>query len=448
MPEHVRQRMHNYKLAAIKKNTMTHLNYFLPYNKSSENHEDHLTRAFLVVLKHSPTALSYFYDYVYEQITNMGFEDFNPLYSSPTLNVSFQTQTGSLPQASSYVSILLTNERVKLDTEIIPIKRNAIYDGVINFNEEVIFFIETKPNNSKVWQNQLRPSTKDIPEGSKLLNKAILVEWKEIINFLHKINSSNTCIPSEKIIINDFFEFVNSSFNYLNPYDDLSKCSTNYLVGKRIEQILREIAFEEDKVKYHSGWGYFIEVGFPEIKKLALLIDETKSQWLGLTVAVDFGSIVSQARSFYSNMASFEKLKTLENFTISCNFHLAVRSQNLIFLNSPENSEKEYFEYWKGDGYKKIAGVSKERLDRDYLQEFAKEGIIAYDLSEQIRVNQIILQKRYQRINICPAMYAKNCINKELAIKLDEEGKLIQYVKDKMLEVIAVLNKSSFNVIK
>ncbi|MDP3684110.1 MAG: hypothetical protein Q8S01_09275, partial [Ignavibacteria bacterium] len=46
----------------ISKIIMNHLNYFEPYQSKSVRHEDNLTRAFLVVLRHSISSLMLFYD--------------------------------------------------------------------------------------------------------------------------------------------------------------------------------------------------------------------------------------------------------------------------------------------------------------------------------------------------------------------------------------------------
>ena len=40
---------------------MNHLNYFFPYESKQEYHEDQLTRAFMVVLKHSPIVANLFF---------------------------------------------------------------------------------------------------------------------------------------------------------------------------------------------------------------------------------------------------------------------------------------------------------------------------------------------------------------------------------------------------
>ncbi|MFV0199184.1 hypothetical protein OBK01_13425 [Empedobacter falsenii] len=428
---------------------MSHLNYFLPYNKGTDHHEDHLTRAFLVLLKHSNIALQQFYSYVFHNLGDPSTDNLKPLHQFPLTEVNFETQVGSLPEADTYVSILITNDTFEITKEIVPIERTPIYDGVIDFNGKLVFFIETKPNKNNVWENQLCPAIKDIPEESELLKNVAVLEWKEIINILHGINESNITSYHDKLLINDFFELINLNFDYLNPFNDFSKCRSSYLANKRIEQILKEISVTTEKVKHHSGWGYYIELDFPEIKKIALLLHtDNNGNWTGLTIGGDFGSTVSQARAFYTNIQSHKIITELANFNAYCNLHLAFKNQNLVFIGSPEYCLPKYFDYWKSDVWNNFGGVLKDKLNGSYLNEYVTEGILTYNQEKQDEVTNVIMNKGYTRINICPAIYIEHYISKEEAIKLDKDGKLVSYITTKMKEVLNILGNPLDEILK
>lgn len=427
---------------------MKQLNYFQPYNKGTDNHEDHLTRAFLVLLKLSPAALQQFYSYVHTTTETFVKSTIPPLHEMQFDEVGFQSQIGSLPISDKYISLLITNENVQLEQKIKPIERTAIYDGVIQFNEELVFIIETKPNKNNVWENQLCPARKDIPEEAELIDQGIVLEWKQIINFLHRINESKISFETERIIINDFLNFVAQNFDYLNPYNEFSKCHSQYLASKRIEQILEEIAFDKEKIKHHSGWGYYLELDFPEIKKIGLLLHSNeKGEWNGLTIAADFGSTVSQAREFYQRVQSYNVIQNLEDWSLYCNLHLAFRSQNLLFFKSPENSIEQYFNYWKSDVWDNFGGVPKDKLIEDYLLEYEKEGILIFDAAAKQGLDDIIMKKKYSRINICPAIYIEHYIARDEAVSLDKEGNLVPHIKIKITELLSTLNRSVNNII-
>lgn len=425
---------------------MNHLNFFLPFNKGTDKHEDHLTRAFLVLLKHSSIVLQQFYSYTFERID---IASFCPLHKLPITNISFETQVGSLPIANTYTSVLITDDKTKVTQKIEPIERTPVYDGVINFDGDVVLFIENKLRKDKVWENQLCPAVKDIPEDAELINRVAILEWKDIINILHRINESTSTPYNDKILINDFFELINLKFDYLNPYNDFSKCHTTYLAEKRIEQLLKEIVVASEKVKYHQGWGYYVELDFPEIKKIALLTKkDTDGNWNGISVAADFGSTVSQARKFYNNISSFDSLQNIAGFDIRCNMHLSFRNSGLVGIESPKDVSEKYYSYWKKDVNKTFGGVLKENLISDYLNVYEKNGIIKYDQEKQDEIKAVILDKNYTRINICPALYFEHFISKEDAMRLDKKGELAIYINNKMKDVLGLLSHNLSDIFK
>jgi hypothetical protein len=421
---------------------MGQLNYFIPFTKGSESHEDHLTRAFLVLLKLSNSCLQQFYCLVNEKLSSSLEEPkIKPLFEMEFGEINFQTQVGSLPEAVKYVSVLITNEELVISRKVEKIDRSAIYDGVISFDDEMVFFIETKLNLLNVWEKQLCPASKDIPEDAELIPFAVVLQWKQIIDILHRINKNTFTPQNEKILINDFFAFINLYFDYLNPYNDFSKCHSNYLANKRIEQILVEISVSKDKVSYHQGWGLFIELDLPEVKKIAVLLHYKKDQdWDGISIACEFGSTVSQARNFYPKIASYDVLENLPRWDAHCNFHLAFKNQNLLFFKSPADVQRKYFEYWKSDVRGNFGGVPKSDLIENFLKEFMEEGLITMDKEKEIELDEVIMKKGYQRVNICPAIYMEHYLGKEEVISMDKAGELVSYIKSKMIEVLSVLN--------
>jgi hypothetical protein len=428
---------------------MGHLNYFFPYNKGTDYHEDHLTRAFLVLLKYSNSALASFYSYVQAQLNAEQIYSLKPLYKQQLTDIDYETQVGYMPVVNMYISILITNETRIITQNIEAKERTAIYDGVINFNDEFVFFIETKPNKDNVWEDQLCPAKKDIPEDAELLKRPAVLEWKEIINFLHRVNESTTTPPHEKLLINDFFELVSTNFDYLNPFNDLSKCHSVYLANRRIEQILKDIAVDPNKVKYHSGWGYYIELDLPEIRKIGLLLSiNSDGDWTDLCIGVDFGSTVSQARAFYQNIKSPQVFNALSEWDIYCNFHLSYQSKALVHFKSPDGSFEKYIQYWQQDVYGNFGGVLKEELESSFLEEYVAEGILIYDAEKKEEVRGTIMEPRYPRINICPAIGMEYYISKDDAVKLDRNSMLISEVAKRMKEVLGILSHSLVETLK
>lgn len=428
------------------------LNYFMPFSKGTDRHEDHLTRAFLVLLRLSSSALQQFYSLVDNRLVSLqGHSNagIKPLFQMEFEEVNFQTQIGSLPEASKYVSILITNEDLQVNRKVEKVVRNAIYDGVVSFGDDLVFFIETKPNLFHVWEDQLCPSFKDIPDESELVPYAVVLQWKQIIDVLHRINKNSSTPYNEKLLINDFFAFINLHFDKLNPYSDFSKCHSNYLAQKKIEQLLGEIAASKDKVAHHQGWGWYLQLDLPEVKKIAVLLHYKPDQeWEGISIACEFASTVSQARNFYEKIDAYSVLENLTDWSAYCNFHLAFKNQNLVYFKSESNIQRKYFEYWKSDIWRNFGGKPKSELIENYLNVFVQEGLIIMNKEKERELDETIMRKGYQRINICPAIYMEHYLGKEDVINMDKKNELIPYIKMKVIQILNILGHPLDSIIK
>ncbi len=419
---------------------MNNLNYFNPFVKNSERHEDHLTRAFLLLLKMSPNSFNYFYNYCHSTAES---SELPPLHDLEMTELNFQTQTGSLPEVNKYFSILITNVFIPLDTEVKPSKRKAVYDGVININDDLVLYIETKPNKEHVWTGQLSPSKKDIPEESFLYNEPIILEWKEIINQLHRINNSMATLLYERHLLSDFFELVNNSFSYLNPYDDFSKCITPYLYHQRVKGLLEGIQPDHSKIKHHKGWGNYIELDIPQVKKIGLLnhYDKVTNGWSGISITLDFGSTMSQSRSFYKKVTSYQAIKKFTDWKTFGNLHLSFSSSNLVFFDTPEESMKDFFNFFsnKQERKNRIKQIPKVELE-SFLNDLKERKIIIYSREKEQEVEEKILNKGYTTINLCPAILMRYSIPAEEALRLDKQGKLGDLIKEKIQEILSLVD--------
>ena len=102
---------------------MDRLNYFRPYESKGAGHEDQLTRAFLVVVRMVPLALSAFLDLVREYQISRHVARLLPSFSEVTVQpFSPSTQKAAIPQTTGrLISIIMTDEhsvRLRKLTEV------------------------------------------------------------------------------------------------------------------------------------------------------------------------------------------------------------------------------------------------------------------------------------------------------------------------------------------
>lgn len=433
---------------------MNRINYFLPYDKNSEKHEDHLSRAFFALLRLCPTALYSFYEAVKDALPSESTERFLPIWTLAKDEMSVTTQVSSLLEGELYVSVLITDEPVSTENLILePVNRNARYDGVIRLGK-MVFIIENKPFHKDFWKEQLYPSKKDIPVddhgNNGLISKPAILEWKKVINMLHGIAELPISGYHEKVLIDDFLQYVNQAYHWLNPYDNFKKCNGDaYLIKKRIQKILSEVATNPDSIDYHMGWADYIPLTYWEIKQLPLRLHFLNPQDWRIEIICVFGSTGVQAKYFYGKVKDWFKLEALfaTGWQVRGDFHLAVQSDNIIHFETPNENLKKYFEYW-GEVWNIRKGVQISRDDvQEFLQELANKGLIYFDDAKKTEM-EMHLTKRYQKFNICPSLWISFTYDQNYCISQDVGQHLIDEIRQRMKEGLSVLGNPTAEFIK
>ena len=105
---------------------------------------------------------------------------------------------------------------------------------------------ENKPRSENVWFEQMNPSRQNLAKNTKIYSNFIVLEWKEIIKQLNSLLETAKVSGSEKMLIEDFFAFVDENKPLLNPYDGFHQCKGNAkLINRRINNLLKSIAQDE-----------------------------------------------------------------------------------------------------------------------------------------------------------------------------------------------------------
>ena len=430
---------------------MSHINYFEPYESKSAHHEDQLTRAFMVVLRYVPSALLMFYDSVLTTINRKASER-NMTVELPSIseidlsNLDFETQTSNIDVAfktNKIVSVLITDETFNLEKPVSKSDRNARYDGIIYFSSDVAIIVENKPFNYNVWEEQLSPSAKGLPEGVKIIEIAAIIEWKKIINDLNSLVKNNLIGKAEKEIVNDFLDFIDKRFPLLNPYDNFTDCKDNIdLLNRRVKNLLeKSVAKQADAIDYHNGWQcYYLKTPFPEIKMIGFKIYEEESDWR-LAIEIWFGDTLSQSRELYKIKIDEGKISLLEEkgWQYSPNFHISFIQAHLVWLDTSEESKNGYIQYWINN-VSDIKQYSKLELTT-LLDKLMKNQIIEIKGEDRSEIEKEITNTNRHNFNISPGFGLSFSFHSKKAKELDSEDKLVEEIKSKIVEGIGILGK-------
>jgi hypothetical protein len=428
---------------------MDRLNYFYPYESKEAQHEDQLTRAYLSLLKHSFHAFSKFFKYCRDKLALEKKEQSLPLFKHIENDYTIYTQKGNPKIETDYLlSVLITDENIVNDSSISPSARDARYDGLIIFGSKLAMIIENKPISNNVWPEQLKPSRQNLSKGIAIYKNPAILEWKEIIKHLNSLQSISTISDCEKLMIDDFLNFVDKKFPFLNPYDNFSLCKNDKgLINKRISNILKSIVFEPKAIKYRINWGYYIDTPFDQISNIGLILkpDESDENGWHLELQLNFGDSQSQAKSFYRSSPNISKIKKSESLWFEKYFHVSFLSTGLVWFTSNINAEK-YIQYW----IKNKDSIYQRKKDevKSFLALLEKNNIIVYNMGEQKEMKTKFFSTKRSTLNICPGFGVIFCIYSKEAMEKDKLGKLVKIISDKIKEGLSIINLDSKKILR
>ena len=428
---------------------MYHLNYFEPYESKTEGHEDQLTRAFLIVLRYSPSALFMFYDAAHRSCLSIAKEKkvevrLPSISSLDLTSITFETQKSDLKGmlANQVLSVLVTDEQFKFEGQVQKSTRGARYDGIIGFSDSLLLLVENKPNSFNVWQEQLSPNLEAISSEVDLINVPAIIEWKEIIKNLNSLVLFESVSGAEKAIISDFLDFVDKHFAYLNPYDNLSLCKNDHnLILRRIGNILLDISQNEEDVRYHRSWTYCVETGLDEIRLVGIEIHHVDDDDYKLQLSLYYGDTQNQARSFYQSKISYDLIDTLlnEGWELRPDFHISFIQKHLVWFSTPPGHEKKYYEYWVNNA-EQIRQYPKKDLN-GYLAELESLDVIEIGNEQRRDIKEKVSRTDRKVINICPGLGLFFSYSSNTARELDSGNELADEFKTRIRQGLGILHK-------
>lgn len=425
---------------------MNRLNYFNPYESKKGHHEDQLTRAYLVLLKHSSHAFFTFLEYVRSKHKTSGNE--KPISIIDFLEQSWEikTQKGNPEINTDYLlSILITDSSVTTaDSSIQPSERNARYDGIITFGNNLTMVIEVKPHSGNVRFGQLNPSLQNLAEDTIVYSNPVVLEWKEIIKQLHHLLEVPTISGYEKIMITDFFSFIDENAPRLNPYDSLYQCKGNTeLLTRRINNLLKAISLDESKVMiYHRSWGHYIQTPYHQIKQIGLILNQNEKEY-SIDLCLYFGDTQKYAISFYNSNPKISHLKKSE-WDCNPNFHVSYMTSGLVGF--PSDDGEHYLRFWK-DNVEKIRQQKRADVPK-FLKWLVGEKVINITKEAEEQLDKKFYKTAMPTLNICPGFRIIFTVNSSDAEELDKSDKLKVVLAEKIKEGLKVVGLDGKDILK
>ncbi len=286
---------------------MERIHIFNPFDNKGDEHEDRLTWAFLVILKHDIFLQRLLHDRICKRT---GFD-----LTAPWDEANILTQTRHMEKFPEFLaSVLLTDETLKNAIPIAWSGRVAVYDGVIEYSNGLTLIIENKLHHGNVWEEQLSPSRCSLSELSKedldqvkLHDTAIVMEWPEILESMLQYAKSGISSYTSRQLVSNFLSFMDKSHPELSPYRTFKLCDGKQAaLERRITLLVGSLAKLGTGVE--DAGGHLRRHG-----KIAERIYFYPSDSVShLELCVWPANTVGQARNFYKNINK-------DNFLNLCN---------------------------------------------------------------------------------------------------------------------------------
>jgi hypothetical protein len=423
-----------------------HLNYFHAY---SNDHEDQLTRGLLCLLKLSPTLFAQVYDHVkskYDEL-EMNLELYSmPRYSDANLSTyssDIQVSGATEVKASYALSVLITDKTLPEQKKVNKGKRGARYDGVVTIAEELIIFIENKPRKENVWDEQLSPNLEET-HPCVLLPSPVILQWKDIITILVGVKRNGLLSTTEAALVDDFCDFIDENFPYLNPYSTFELCKNNpELINRHLHLLLDKLASRynetngnsEYNTSRHSGWGAEILLLGEQTKEkgismIGFPIELTELGAWDMTVSMQFGVSQRQSKAIFERSITNEQVETLKAMGWNVNVFIWLGfmqgNRQRIEPKSGKNVERAFIQHWHMNKHlikqRQIASASDFAL----INELNENGLVNdLELAKNVYTDKFLRHEKIRKVNISPTIEFEKTFSKETLI-IAERGKNIE----------------------
>ncbi|MGD1098687.1 MAG: hypothetical protein ABSB35_42760 [Bryobacteraceae bacterium] len=426
---------------------MERLNYFNPYQSKGAWHEDQLTRAFLVVVRMVPLALSAFLDLIRDRQTTAKSE--RPLPSLSDLlvqDLAIHTQKEQVPQTTGrLISVVMTDEHWPPESPVQQSDRGARYDGVLCFDPDWIIVIENKPLHVNIWADQVNPS---LPlEGHEIVidPRLVVLQWGDVVNRLTALLDVNWLGSTDRQLVSDFLDFLDEQFEYLNPYDTFGRCKDSMvLLHKRCEKILEAIA--PGQVKWQGSWStHYFELKSARQRseapvKRCALYPKQSGEDVSIELAMYPGDTMNQARSFYKYLSEYGATPFLnlknQGWSVKTNFHFGFFQKGFGHGVKTTLSVEDYLRYWGASARPIEQILPDEHGFESSLRSLVADGLIAE--SDVLSVSTKAVALGAINLNVIPGVEViyRWSLADAAAIDKKKDG-MVEEVRRKTNEAIA-----------
>ena len=407
------------------------LNFFEPWERPA-NHENQLTRAFLVVLRYCPIVQQAWLSLV-DAAAPQSLDPKLTLHSLP--RPTFDTQRAQILRGEDRPK---TNEPIKgisvlcsadasndAPSVVEESDRGQVLDGIIRYGDDIVVVLESKLHES-VDDHQARninlygqPIHFDGPVRK--------ISWRDVLASFSDLADEKRCLISgaEREILNDFLSFVDTKFPHLGPFNTLARCVAEpSRVWRRLHAILSEVLRTDGTAlpgTHNAVITAYLEYEDRQVK-LRMYPADT----------------LQQARVFYDQPNIIERTLMLEQdgWTILPNFHFGFMAKGFGWTTTTLPLA-EYLRYWQTN-IRNTVQVQRQKWN-SYWDELVKAQIAEPADREQFDNDFTNTDRQFASPR--PGIQCTFAWHLDEAERLDARGQLAKAVKERINQLLEAIGE-------
>lgn len=406
--------------------TLSHLNFFVPFERAPAWHENQLTRALLVVLRNSPMAHQTWLRLVAPELNlqELSKAEF-VTQRQRVLGHDTQIPDG---EAIRGISVWLAPDASLVTSPVESSDRQQILDGIITYGNDLVVVIENKV----AWGGVTEQPHQLNLHGSPVTfaSEPVPIAWQQLLGAFSALVERELVTGAERWIISDFLDFVEENFPNIGPYSTLAQCGEQrFRVERRLDTIIgKVIGIEDGKT---LGWRDLAES--PMLPMVWLGFSKHES---AVHLQAYPADTLGQARAFYGDASAVKAVLALqsEGWHVEPNFHWGFMAKGLAGATTPL-PVKDYCAYWL-----KEIGTTREIARAEWEEYWATlEADKIVDTAGKDKFDTEFTRSKREKAHPRPGLLCEYKWPLAAAQRIDSQKRFVEDVRARLNSLLTAL---------
>jgi hypothetical protein len=409
--------------------TISRVNFFVPYERAAAWHENQLTRALLVVLRYSPMAHQAWLRLV---APKEHLQDLSEATFATQRQLVLGTDT-EVPKGEAIrgISVWLAPDAAQVRKSILDSDREQVLDGIVTYGTDLVIVIENKITWGRVTVQPHRINLHGSPV--KFRTKPVSISWQQLLGVLSGLVERDLVPGAERLLINDFFDFVEEHFPLIGPYSTLAQCGgQRFRIGRRLDAILGEVVGTDEGKALGAR-------DLSGTQKVAMAWLRLTSDNLAVCLSMYPGDTLRQSHALYGDRSALYAVLALrsdDGWRVRPNFHWGFMATGYAWVEKSPLRVDEYCNYWINE-----IGATRELGRPEWADYWAKlESANIVDAAGKEKFDAAFTHSTRQEAHPRPGLCCEYTWPLSTAQRLDADGKLVEEVRACLNQMLTALN--------